>query len=176
MRKNISELKLISFFLLVVFFSSFGCNSKEFRSIQAVEKGFRIDSVAAEKRAKQISPCIIISEDTIPPVISKQVVVHDTTKEYKDSLITLPCPDGTTVSTAVRVFTYTIHAITTVTKTFYIIKTVEDKGKNIIIRDLQKKVEKQKEKKDFWIVVAIISTLLFLLSIIILLLKKSLIK
>lgn len=151
----------------------YSCNSKSYRAIAAVDKGFKIDSVAAEKRAKQIAPCIVLDQDTTPPVIVKQVV-HDTTKEYKDSLITLPCPDGTTVSTTVRTFTYTIQTLTTVTKTFYIIKTIEDKGKDIIIRDLQNQLENQKNKKDFWMGWAIIATILFLLSIIILLLKKSL--
>ena len=162
----------IAIIILIVGFLV-SCNSKSYRAVVAIDKGFRIDSVSAEKRAKQIAPCITVSQDTTPPVISKEEA-KDTTEEYKDTTITLPCPDGTTVSTKIRTVTYTIHTLTTVTKKYYITKTIEDKGKDIIIRDLQKQVEKIQHKRDFWMYCAIIATLLLLVGIIIYLIGKSL--
>lgn len=170
MYQQIYNMRIVALILIIGFFTS--CNSKSYRAIAAVDKGFKIDSVAAEKRAKQIAPCVTVSQDTL--VQNTTNTVYDTTDVIQDTTIILPCPDGTTVSTKLKIVTYTIRANTVVTKTFFITKTIEDKGKDIVIRDLQNKVVKMQHKRDFWLYSSIIATLLFLLSVIILLIKKSL--
>ena len=162
---------ILYIFVLGLFIS---CNSKAYRAIKSINNGYNIDSVAAEKRAKQISPCIVIKQDTTLVHDTIPKLVHDTTKTIKDSLITFPCPDGTTISTTIKIVTYTIRTTVTKTNTYYITKTIEDKGKDIIIRDKVEQIEKKNKKINFWMAWSIISTLIILLGVIIYLLGKSL--
>lgn len=149
------------------------CNSKAYRAIVAVDKGFHIDSAAAEKRAKQIAPCITVSQDTTPPVTVITNTTDTITKTVTDT-VKLKCKDGSEVDTIITKKYYDINHRYTKTNTFYIIKTIEDKGKDIIIRDLQSKLGKEGNKKDFWMGWAIIATIIVLVGVIIYLVGKSL--
>lgn len=149
-----------------------GCNTTK-RVVKKINTAFELDSAAAAKRVREIVPCITTFIDT-GSVKTITEIKYDTTREVRDTTITLPCPDGTTVSTKIHYETIRINKHTFTTNTYYVTRTIEDKGKDIIIRDKQKEIEKRDKKIDFWKVWAIIATLLFLVSVIILLLKKSL--
>lgn len=165
MKQSILYILLVGLFI--------GCNTPK-QAIKSINKGFSKDSVAASKRVREIVPCVTLKQDTVlvPKVTTN--TVYDTTETVRDTTITLPCPDGTTVSTKFKTITYTIRSLTTNTNTYYITKTIEDKGKDIIIRDYQNKLEKSQSKKQFWMWYAIIATLVLLLGIIVFLLGKSL--
>ena len=162
----------IFYILFLVLFIA-GCNTAK-QAVKSIDKGFNKDSVAATKRVREIVPCVTLKQDTVLVHDTVPKIVHDTTKTVKDSLITLPCPDGSTVSTKIKYVTTTIRTTATVTKTFYITKTIEDKGKDIVIRDNQRQIEKQKGKTNFWMAWSIIATLIILLGVIVYLLGKSL--
>lgn len=158
--------------LLIVLILFVGCNAAK-RAVHNIDDGFRIDSAAAAKRVAQIVPCITIKQDTTAPVIITTKTTDTITRVVKDT-VKLKCKDGTFVDTIITKKYYDINHRITNTNSRYITKTIEDKGKDIIIRDIEKELIKQKSKTNFWMGWGIIATLLLLVSIIILLLKKSL--
>ncbi len=161
---------ILYFFVLGLFIS---CNSKSFRAVQAVDKAYNLDSVAAEKRAKQISPCIVLDQDTTPPEIITTNTKDTVIRTVKDT-IKLKCKDGSFVDTIITKKYYDINHRITKTNTRYITKTIEDKGKDIIIRENLRQLYKQKEKKDFWMGAAIICILLLIFTWVGKLILKSL--
>lgn len=155
--------------VLILFIS---CNSAK-QAVKSIDKGFNKDSAAAYKRVRQIVPCISTFIDTgsVKTIIKTK---YDTTREVRDTIITLPCKDGTTVSTKITTETFRIREHTTITNTYFITKTIEDKGKDIVIRDIKVKYEELDRKKHFWQYWAIITTLIILVIVIFFLLSRSL--
>ena len=155
--------------ILILFIS---CDSAK-QAVKNIDKGFNKDSAAAYKRVRQIVPCISTFIDTgsVKTIIKTK---YDTTRQVRDTIITLPCPDGTTVSTKITTETFRIREHTTITNTYFITKTIEDKGKGIVIRDMGEKYARLDSKKHFWQYWAIITTLIILGVLVFFLLGRSL--
>ena len=165
MKQSILYILLVGLFI--------GCNTPK-QAIKSINKGFSKDSVAAAKRVREIVPCVTLKKDTILlPEVTEITTTDTLTRVVKDT-VRLKCKDGSIVDTIITKTYYDINHRTTKINTYYITSTIEDKGKDIIIRDREAEIKKQVGKKQFNFYWALIATGLLGISIIFTLIKKSL--